>query len=83
MLVIIFWIACTCYKSSIEVLRVKVYLLKVNNRNTRARCEICFTPCSSVSIVNYEHAIAGWAYSRIYDQIQTQKDLSVFVIVKT
>ena len=63
-----------------------IYLLKINNRNTRIRCEICskltikiperrqwrrsgvfiinfktyFTPCSSVSIVNFEHVIAGW-----------------------
>ena len=44
-----------------------IYLLKVNNRNTRTRCEICskitivtyFTPCSSASIVNFEHVIAG------------------------
>ena len=60
-------------------------MLKVNNRNTRARCEICsnltidtrttplaslwyiycqlstyFTPCSSFSIVIFEHVIAGW-----------------------
>ena len=64
---------------------VGIYLLKVGNRNTRTRCEICskltrktpelrygvvlvfldlnlnnFTPCSSVSIVNFEHVIAGW-----------------------
>ena len=52
-----------------------IYLLKVNNRKNRTRCEIYskltiktpeyfqtyFTPCSSVSIVNFEHAIAGWA----------------------
>ena len=56
-----------------------IYLLKVNNRNSRTRCGICseltiktlerrqwrqlwtyFTPCSSVSIVNFEHVIAGW-----------------------
>ena len=54
-----------------------IYLLKVNNRNTRTRCEICskltintperrhwrrtyFTPCSSVSIVNFEQVNAGW-----------------------
>ena len=64
-----------------------IYLLKVNNRNTRTRCEICstltvktperrqshfifwflycerwtyLTPCSSVSVVNFEYAIAGW-----------------------
>ena len=57
-----------------------IYLLKVNNRNTRTRCEICskliimtpsiwclycwlltyFTLCYSVSIVSFEHVIAGW-----------------------
>ena len=50
------------------------YMFKVNNRNTRTRCEICskltikkperrsltFTPCSSVSIVNFEQVNAGW-----------------------
>ena len=45
------------------------YMFKVDNRNTRTRCEICskltviqtyFTPCSSVSIVNFEHVIADW-----------------------
>ena len=30
---------------------VGIYLLKVNNRNTRTRCEIC----SGVFIVNFEH----------------------------
>ena len=48
---------------------VGIYLFKVNNRNTRARCEICSkltikTPerrhCSSVSIVNFKHLIADW-----------------------
>ena len=29
-------------------------MFKVNNKDTRA------TPCSSVSIVNFEHVIAGW-----------------------
>ena len=52
---------------------VGIYLLKVNNRNTRIRCEICSkltikTPersqtCSSVSIVNFEQVIAGWDYN--------------------
>ena len=55
-----------------------IYLLKVNNRNTRTRCKICsnlilktperrllltlniFYTCFSVSIVNFEHVIAGW-----------------------
>ena len=36
-----------------------IYLFKVNNRNTRKRCEICSrltlkTPFSSVSIVGFE-----------------------------
>ena len=52
------------------------YMFKVNNRNTRTRCEICskltikthFTPCSSVSIVNFEHLNAGWV-------ILTEKNL--------
>ena len=48
-----------------------IYQLKVNNKN-RIRCEICskltiktperryFSPCSSVSVVSFEHVIAGW-----------------------
>ena len=51
----------------IEAYPVGIYMLKVNNRNSRTTCEICskltikiperlqwrFTPCSSVSIANY------------------------------
>ena len=44
-----------------------IYLLKVNHRNTKTRCEICskltlknFTPCSSISIVNFEQVNANW-----------------------
>ena len=41
------------------------YMFKVNNGNTRTKCEICSkltikTPGSSVSIVNFEHVITGW-----------------------
>ena len=48
------------------------YMFKVNNRNTRIRCEIfsklknkdtrttSLTSCSSVSIVNFEQVNAGW-----------------------
>ena len=50
------------------------YMFKVNNRNTRKRCEIClkltiktperrFTPFSTVSIVNFEQVNAGWESS--------------------
>ena len=40
-------------------------LLKVNNRNTITRCEICSEltikkSIAHVSIVNFEHVIAGW-----------------------
>ena len=53
---------------------VGIYLLKFNNKNTRARCEICSTltiktpeqrhsfiatQFSSVYTVNFEHVIAG------------------------
>ena len=44
-----------------------IYLLKVNNRITRTRFEICSKltiktpePCSSVSIVNFEQVNAHW-----------------------
>ena len=44
-------------------------MFKVNNRNTRARCEIRFTPCSSVSVVNFEQVNADW------DRLLQEKDL--------
>ena len=51
-----------------------IYLLKVNNKNTRTRCETCskltikiLEPChwcrSSFFIVNFEHVIVGWVRS--------------------
>ena len=37
-------------------------MFKVNNKDTRTTYTrmTYFTPCSSVSIVNFEHVIAGW-----------------------
>ena len=39
-------------------------MIKVNNKDTRitslASLLTHFTPCSSVSIVKFEHAVAGW-----------------------
>ena len=35
-------------------------MFKVNNKDTRTT-----TPCSSVSIVNFEHVIAGWVIDMI------------------
>ena len=58
------------------MLPVAIYLFKVNNRNTRARCEICSklaikkpepllltycTPYSSVSAVNFKQVNDDWA----------------------
>ena len=40
---------------------VRIYLLKVNNRNTRTRYEICSKlTINSVSIVNFVHVITDW-----------------------
>ena len=49
---------------SLKILEQKLHV-KVNDRNTRTRCEICLkltmkTPCSSVSIDNLEYVIASW-----------------------
>ena len=75
-----------------------IYLRKVNNRNTRKRCEICSkltikTPkrrqwrrfgvfivnfehishlCSSVSVVNFEHVIAGWVLTMVFIAVHNQ-----------
>ena len=37
-------------------------MLKVNNGNTRTRCEIC-SKLTSVSIVNFEYVITDWVVS--------------------
>ena len=34
-------------------------MFKVNNKDT-PMTPMAFTPCSSVSIVNFEHVIASW-----------------------
>ena len=41
---------------------VGIYQLKVNDRNSRTRCEICLnlTIKTSFSIVNFEHVNADW-----------------------
>ena len=60
-------------KSSFLLTQPCIHLLKVNNRNTRKRIEICSkltikTPerrhwrHSGVIIVNFEHVIAGWGW---------------------
>ena len=75
-----------CSKPSISA---SIYLLKVNNKNTRIRCKIrskliktpkqrhwrrsgvfivvnFFHTFSSISIVNFEHLIAGWDRSSVW-----------------
>ena len=54
------------------------WMFKVNNSNTRTSCEICskltikipersryFTPCSSVSIVNFEHRLCDINWTKV------------------
>ena len=52
----------------IHYIPANIYLLKVNNRNTRKRCEICskFTPFSGVSIVDFEQVNVCWDKSFTY-----------------
>ena len=38
---------------------IVIYLLKVNNRNTKTR----------VSIVNFEHKIAGWGMVTLFEAL--------------
>ena len=37
-------------------------VFKVTNRNTRTTSLAYLTPCSGVSIVNFEHIIAAWDF---------------------
>ena len=65
------------------------YMLKGNNRNTRTMCEICsnstikLTPCSSVSIVNFEQVNAYWECVEIVNKELahfSQKGILYFVL---
>ena len=51
------FIACEKAKNMFEVKNnpAENYRFKVDNRNTRARCEICLKLSSGVFIVNFEH----------------------------
>ena len=62
-----------------------------NNRNTRARCEICSKltmkmpeqrhwRCSGVLIVNFEHVIAGWDNRVNLDLMDQPKVVMYFVV---
>ena len=41
-------------------------MFKVNNKDNRTTPLAYFTLCSSVSIVDFEHVIAGWVQSTIF-----------------
>ena len=60
-----------CYDQKLNANTTKIYLLKVNNRNTRKRSEICsgvfivnfetyLTSFSSVPIVEFEQVNVSW-----------------------
>ena len=63
-----------------------IYLLQVNNRNAKTRCEICSeliiktperrTPYSNVSIVDFEHVITGWTLTFVEQLSNTIKKVS-------
>ena len=45
-------------------------MFKVNNKDTRktSLASLAYiTPCSSVSIVNFEHVIAGWDLFEVFN----------------
>ena len=55
----------------VQYISANLYLFKVNSKNTIKRCEICskltikthFTPCSSISIVDFERLNVSWDLS--------------------
>ena len=60
------------------------YTFKFNNRNIRTRREICskltiktpvLVPCSSVSIVKFEHVLAAWGV-----EIGNKNLVSIFLL---
>ena len=75
-----------------QAIPVYNYMFKVNNRNTRTRCEICSKltikipedTCSSVSFVNFEQVNAGWDSVKMIDLLFSsnidQSLISLFTI---
>ena len=53
-LIILFSLRRLCMGAAILIPN-GIYLFKVNNRNTRTRCEICQCRRSGVFIVSFEH----------------------------
>ena len=64
-------VGMTFYYHQPDINPAGIYLLNVNNRNIRKRCEICSNSTikvperrhwrrSCIFIVNFEHVIAGW-----------------------
>ena len=75
-----------------QAIPVYNYMFKVNNRNTRTRCEICSKltikipedTYSSVSFVNFEQVNAGWDSVKMIDLLFSsnidQSLISLFTI---
>ena len=66
-----------------------IYLLKVNNRNTRTRCEICSNLTikvperrrrSGVFIANFEHVTAAWE-EQIFCKNRDEKSSCSFIFI--
>ena len=57
------------------------YKFKVNNWNTRTRCWpwTYLKPCSSISVVNFEHVIARWDANKSNDKNSVNK---IIIIIK-
>ena len=59
--------AFTCSKVTMETLEQDLKYVQSNNKDTKttslAYFTTYFTSCSTVSIVNFEHLIAGWPVS--------------------
>ena len=56
-----------------------LYLLKVNNRNTRTGCEVC-----CVSMVNFEHVITGWVLMKevtLMEKLEKKKSMTVLIML--
>ena len=76
---------------------VNIYLFKVNNRNTKKRCEVCskltiktperlhwpWTYFNSVSIIEFEQVIVNWVAARTLESLSlTHKFLSARVFIR-
>ena len=78
--------ACTCSKLAIKAVQQGLKYVR-RHQNDARWCH--FTPCSNVSIVIFEHLIAGWlvwiaeAYSEHHKTSKMQRFAKIAEIAKT